>query len=113
MGADVSIDYRDSRESVWISLAPQSWLREHWLPIAQARNWLWVQSICDNTCQAKEPEDLSALLAEMRALKDEVATGVTDPELAEAMSDRLERAIAALALEEGTGWRSVDYLSIG
>ena len=47
MGADLSIDYEDQRESSWVSLAPQSWLRDHWLPIAEEQDWEWIRLVCD------------------------------------------------------------------
>ena len=114
MGADLSIDYEDQRESSWVSLAPQSWLRDHWLPIAEEQDWEWIRRVCDNTCQAFDPSDIAGLLTEMRALRTAVANSRSiDAELAGMMDIRLERAIAAIAADEDRNWQGVTLVSIG
>lgn len=114
MSADVAINYSDSRQPGWIQLAPQSWLSDYWQPIAEDRDWYWVRRACDNTCQASEPEEFSALLAQMRALQDVVASSDSiDAELANDMKIRLERVITSLAVDEESNWQNVDFISIG
>lgn len=113
MGADLSIDFEDGGDGVWIPFAPHSWLTNYWGPEAKRQGWNWVELACGNVCQIDQVEDVSELLEQVHALRLFVEKTVpVEPRIREAMLERIDLARGALTTAIAVGDR-FRFLSIG
>lgn len=108
----MAIRFTDGREDIWLPVAPQAWLREHWGPAATQEGWAYVSLLCGNVCIMREQIEAEILVGELEALRSFVNAAAIDAELAWLMTDRLDRVILVLR-ETIASWDGVERISIG